>query len=73
MNGISTGGQWDCNKGEKHINFLELKAVLLALLALCKTLNNVHLRIRSDNITVVACIYKQGSTKPQLNDITREI
>ena len=69
----STGGQWDETERHYHINYLELKAVLLALQSFCKNITNTHIRIRSDNTVTVICINKQGSTKHDLNDITRQI
>lgn len=42
---FSTGGHW--TKEElNHINYLELKAILLGLQSLCKDLKQTHIRIR---------------------------
>lgn len=73
MSDISTGGQWDSTEREEHINYLELKAVLLSLQSFCREMSSKHIRIRSDNTVTVVCINKQGSTKVLLNDMTREI
>jgi len=32
-NGMSTGGRWSVEEAEQHINYLELKAAILALKA----------------------------------------
>ena len=64
-----TGGQW-AHSEITHINHLELKAAFLAVQSFCSTQNNVHIKIRSDNTTTVACINKAGSTKPALHQLT---
>ena len=56
-------GSWSLPESKLHINYLELKAVLLALKefqALCT--NNIVL-IATDNTTVVAYINKEGGMK----------
>lgn len=71
MGDQNTGGQW-AESELVHINQLELKAAFLAVKALCKTLHDTHVKIRSDNSTTVACINKAGSTKRALLAITYE-
>lgn len=72
MGSQSTGGQW-AQAELAHINVLELKAVLLAIQTFCRTDSNIHVKIRSDNSTTVACINKAGSTKVALHDLTFEL
>lgn len=67
-----TSGHWD-HVELGHINCLELKAVLLGLKALCKDFRNVHVRLRSDNMTTIACIDRCGSTKISLLSIVAQI
>ena len=67
-----TSGHWDHVELD-HINCLELKAVLLGLKALCKDFRDVHVRLRSDNMTTIACIDRCGSTKISLLDIVAQI
>ena len=67
-----TGGHW-AEQEISHINYLELKAILMGLQSLCDHCVDVHIRLRSDNTTAVACINRCGSTKPKLNDITEKI
>ena len=56
------------------LTFLELKAVLLALQALCNHMHNCHIKILCDNTTAVSYIRNMGGTKPSsCNDITRKI
>ena len=72
LNDTTTGGQWASHDMD-HINVLELKAVLFGLQSLCGDMNNVHIRIRSDNTTTVACIERCSSTKLQLLNLTEQI
>lgn len=46
-----TGGCWDLDEQQYHINYLESKAVLLGLKSLCSGTQNKHIRIQSDNTT----------------------
>ena len=74
LHGASTGGRWSQNEIHWHINVLELKAVHLALLALCKFESNNHVQIQSDNTTAVSYIREMGgSHSVQCNAIAREI
>ena len=67
-----TGGHWA--HGEKeHINILELKAVFLGLQSLCSGVRDSHIRIVSDNTTVIACIERGGSIRPRLLEVTEQI
>jgi len=70
----STSGSWASNESNAHINILELKAVLFGLQSLLDTVNNVTIKILSDNMTAVACINKMGTTHSQAcNNVTQEI
>jgi hypothetical protein len=55
----------DCPPEEAmyHIKVLELMAIDLALKSYCTSARNMHIRIMSDNMTAVAGINKQGSTR----------
>ncbi|MCG8045731.1 MAG: hypothetical protein JAY66_08610 [Candidatus Thiodiazotropha taylori] len=56
-------GTWSVQDKMKHINQLEMKAVLLTIRHFLPQLRGHTVLIRSDNTTVVQCINKQGSTK----------
>ena len=74
LDGEKTGGHWSPEEQKFHINYLELKAILLSLFSVARDWNNCHVRIRSDNTTAVSSINKQGSTHSKAcNDITRQI
>ena len=52
---------------------MELKAILFGLKSLCKDYSRVHIRLRSDNTTAVACIDRCCSTKVSLNSVVEDI
>ena len=58
-----TGGRWDLDEQQYHINSLESKAVLLGLKSLCSETQNKHIRIQSDNTTKVAYLNAMGGIK----------
>lgn len=66
------GGHW-ADSEKEHINILELKAVLLGLKTLFPNVIHKHIRIKSDNTTVVASINNCGSIKRRLLDVTEEV
>ena len=56
-------GFWSETETLEHINFLELKAIWLALLAFASSLRDVHLAVKCDNSTAVAYINNLGGIK----------
>ena len=58
-----TGGLWDLEEQQHHINYLELKDVLLDLESLCSNVQNKHIRVQSDNTTTVAYLKAMGGIK----------
>lgn len=63
FNDQSTGGRWSQTEGDFHINVLELIAVELGLKTFLKEMENVHVRVVSDNTTVVAYLNHMGGTR----------
>jgi hypothetical protein len=61
--GDSTSGILSQFESTKHINYLELLAVKLALISLLNDRLNIHIRIMSDNTTVVSYINAMGGCK----------
>ena len=59
----STGGFWRLEEQRYHINFLELKAVLLGLKSLCGAFRENHILVQSDNTTTIAYINAMGDIK----------
>ena len=59
----STGGFWSLEEQRYHINFLELKAVLLGLKLLCGAFSEKHVFVQSDNTTTVVYINAMGGIK----------
>lgn len=69
-----TGGYWNLEEQQHHINYLEMKAVLLGLQSLCSNVSNKHIRIQSDNTTTVAYLNAMGGIKSQdCNDMAFQI
>ena len=61
-NGTKTGGPWGNDEADFHINYLEMKAVLLGLKSLCNNTTGTHVRVQSDNTTTVS-YSKRGQHK----------
>ena len=71
LGNVQTAGLWPISFRNKHINWLELKAVFLALQEFVNLLANKNVLVRSDNATVVSYLNKQGGTKsPELCYLT---
>ena len=71
---VSTGGLFNHEEANCHINVLELKAVLFGLKALCRNLYDRHIKILADNTTPVHAINNMGSCRSQLCDfVVKEI
>lgn len=74
LDGNTTGGRWSASESHYHINYLELKAVYLGLQALCKNLNQSHIKVLTDNTTAVAYIRNMGGSHSlPCNQMAREI
>lgn len=72
--GLKSGGRWTEEERQHDINYLELKAVSLALQTCCKSFQHTHILINIDNTTTVVSVNRQGSTHSlTCNDIPQEI
>ena len=69
----STGGHWNAEENEMHINYLELLAVWFTLQSFCRHAQNSHIRVMSDNTTTIAYLNHMGGTKEPCNTLAREI
>lgn len=58
--GVPTSGLWLESHSRWHINHLELKVVSLALVAFLSQLEQQHVLIHTDNMSVVSYITCQG-------------
>ena len=68
-----TGGHWDQNEAEMHINYLELLAAWFTVKCFCRDVQDCHIKIMSDNTTTVAYLNHMGGTKEPCNTLAREI
>ena len=75
MNDSKTGGRWNYDEKENHINYLELLAVFYALKAFqCQLKKFNHVKILSDNTTAVSYINHMGGVKsPCCNSLAKSI
>ena len=73
-NGSTTRGIWSQAEASRHINYLELQSVYLALSSLLNNEKNVHVRVMCDNVTAVTYINKMGGCKSaQCNSVAKLI
>ena len=73
-NGSTTHGIWSQAEASRHINYLELQAVYLALSSLLNHETNVHVRVMCDNVTAVTYINEMGGCKSeQCNSVAKLI
>ena len=63
LNEFTARGSWSVPESKLHINYLELKAVLLALKEFQNLCTNKIVLVATDNTTVVAYINKEGGMK----------
>ena len=61
--GNNTSGIWSKSESSRHINYLELLAVKLALSSLLDARNNIHVRVMSDNNTAVSYVNSMGGCR----------
>ena len=72
-NGVTTQGLWSLQESREHINVLELKAAMFAVMAYAKDLSRVHILLRVDNRATMAQINKMGGARShRLFTITKE-
>lgn len=69
-----TGGFWNAQEADNHINFLELLAALNGLKCFAKDLKQREILLRIDNTTAISYINRYGGVQYiKLNNIAREI
>ena len=61
-NQIKTGGPWTLEEKQKHINFLELLAVFLAIKSFVSDRRQINILLRIDNITAIAFLNWMGGS-----------
>ena len=74
LEGRTAKGTWSPALRTKHINYLELMAVLLALKRFEPLVSGCHVLIRTDNTATMYYINKQGGlVSPTLDALAREL
>lgn len=59
---MTTCGSWSLQEKRLHINALELKAIFLVLHTFRRALKGKHIKVFSDNTTVLAYVNEMGGT-----------
>ena len=62
MANVTTGGEWSAIEKDRHINYLQIRAVLFGLQSLCREISNAHVNVMTDNATAVAYINNIGGS-----------
>ncbi|VDI82133.1 Hypothetical predicted protein [Mytilus galloprovincialis] len=70
---LETKGFWSYEEQKNHINFLELKAVVLALKWFCSSREKNHVQVYVDNMVALNYINKMGGRILKLNTLTKEL
>lgn len=71
---LQTNGRWSQRESLQHINYLELKASLLALKTFLKGKSHITVSLQLDNTTAIAYINNKGGTcSPQLMTLALEM
>lgn len=67
-------GHWNSLECKKHINALELLALLFGLKCFASSLSNCEILLRVDNTTAISYVNRMGGVQfPELSDIARDI
>ena len=64
--GILTGGCWNAQEAELHINSLEMLAAFYAIKAFIKNCQGISVLLRTDNMSVVTYVNRMGGTRSPL-------
>ena len=71
---LQTNGRWSQRESLHHINYLELKASLLALKTFLKGKSHITVSLQLDNTTAISYINNKGGTcSPQLMTLALEM
>ena len=71
---IPTGGDWEFEESQWHINELETLAAFIGIKSFAKKQKNQHIRIRSDNTTCVSAINNMTTSHSELcNTFTKQL
>ena len=69
-----TGGRWNFEEANHHINYLELLAIYYGLKSFCKGCSYMHVQVKTDSTCARSYINSMGGVKsPEYNEIAKEI
>ncbi len=70
---LEVSGLWDYTDSQEHINFKELKAILVAIQSFKEVLTGKCVQVLTDNICSVAYINHLGGPKERLSNLMEDI
>ena len=71
---ITTGGTWSVEESQRHINWLETKAIAFAIQCFLSELKHKHVKILTDNTTAMSCLNQMGTShSEELNMLVADI
>ena len=71
---LTTGGAWDAEQQDLHINVKEMMAIYYALRSFVTRIQHQHVRVLCDNTTAVAVINKMGTShSARCNAVSQKI
>lgn len=71
-NNSTAGGRWELLDQKRHINWLELKACWLAIMAFTRKLPKAHISVKLDNTCAISYIRNMGGRVEALNQLAKE-
>ena len=69
---LSTGRNWSIVESQKHINYLEILAALLALTLCCKGLQDLTVLFKIDNTFTVSWVNKQSGPDKEISTLVKQ-
>ena len=70
--GVTIQGKWSLEESQKHINVLQLTAVLFAVISFPANLSYIHVHLQLDNRATLSQInYMRGPMSNQLIQVTK--
>ena len=69
---LSTGGNWSLEESQKHMNYLEMLAALLALRLYCKDLQDLTVLFKIDNTSTLSRVNKQSGSDREIFTLVKQ-
>ena len=69
---LSTGVNWSIAESQRHINYLEMLAALLALRLYCKDLQDLTVFFKTDNTSTVSWVNKESGPDKEIFTLVKQ-